>query len=146
MYSSKEPLDTILNYALCVTVDISLSEDAPDFDTSNIVSLDVGLAFSVNSPSRQQQQLDGTAVNNRTLISPAVFSLHINRQQLTIYVLAFDPSGSQLFILARDMKDYHQFYDKTVMHIASELGFSNENNKPIAIAQPQQCIYTEADD
>ncbi len=67
-------------------------------------------------------------------------------QQQYPWVILSDLSGSQLFILAQDIKDYQKYCDKNVMQIVSELGFTRENNKPIAIAQPEQCIYTEADD
>lgn len=120
---------------------------------------------SQGSPTGELKQVTGTAVNEEADREPGKYRISMDDSSIPFdgfyWVVAVGeiPSGktqypwaivsvpfqTSLFILARDVDDFKQNYQTTALQIASEKGFTNFFNKPIATYQStSECQYPPA--
>jgi lipocalin len=57
------------------------------------------------------------------------------------WAILSDDTGSQLFVLARDVSEFRAKYQSSVLQRVAQLGFTSESTKPIAIEQGTQCKH-----
>jgi hypothetical protein len=59
------------------------------------------------------------------------------------WAIVSDMTSSTLFVLARDVQEFEEKYETTVLQKVRDLGFTSEVTKPIKINQSSQCVYPE---
>lgn len=116
---------------------------------------------SDGSPTGELRQVTGTAVNEAADVEPGKYRLAIDQSPIPFdgfyWVVAVGeiplgqtqypwavvtvPFQTCLFILARDVEDFKQNHQATVLQLVEDKGFNNFFNKPIATYQSSQCNY-----
>ena len=64
-----------------------------------------------------------------------------SRSKLYQWAVVSDPLGIDLFILARDVDDFHSKYEEDVLALVASRGFKHIFNSPIQTYQSDQCAY-----
>ena len=72
-------------------------------------------------------------------LGPASFG----EQNLYQYSVVTDSMQIQLYVLARDVNNFKNQYDKEVLSWLAENGFTSVYNKPVAIVQNEKCLYPD---
>lgn len=65
----------------------------------------------------------------------------LNSLGLYDWAIVSEPKGAYLFVLARDVHEFTERYDKAIRKNLKERGFTYFYNRPIATYQGSDCIY-----
>ena len=60
---------------------------------------------------------------------------------LYAWTVVSDPFMLSLFILARNVEEFHEKYETEVITLVANLGFTNSYNRPIPVYQGSDCVY-----